>query len=708
VVYVKNYEGFPKEIGGIKVKQGSIVKRKIHVKTYKIWVKLLGIILGILILSLGIVAGCSFYYSNLFLKKSVDETALALGAHYADRTQGTVNDLVIQLQDLAAVTELRNPSDKAKVGATLGEWLERMGKFTILNFVFPDGSAVRSDSLPGFLGDRDYFKQVVKTQKLTISQPLIAKTTGKMSIVIGVPVINNEKLVGVLTGTFSLEKFNDYMQEIKFKESGYGFVADQQGTVIAHGKNPNLIGKLNIAEKMINPDVAQSAKELDDRLIRLFTSTVGNNNQIKGIYTFIDNITSVAVATPIVLPDGQRWILLVVAPEAEATSELTQLGRSLFLVCLGWLVVVAVMIALISKRFTKPIVKMRDEVLLLSEGDLRNRSFDLQSNDEIGQLVNALRIMAENLRNLICNVQVQAEHVNLSSHELSEISRQSADASTQIAESIYEIASGSEQQAVAVQTMATVVENISENIEQIAELAQKISATASHTSHEADDGCSNVENAMKQMREIGQKSNETQGIIGELAKDSHEINEIVNLIVSIAEQTNLLALNAAIEAARAGQYGAGFAVVADEVRKLAGESNRAAIQIGSLLVKNEEGMRKATAAAKASSDSVKTGVDLVTGARDTFLRIAASIEELSLQINKIATSIGQVTQGSQKIVSSVKNIEKISTENSSEAQMVSAATEEQTASIEQMTATSQGLSGLSGELQTAIEKFRLK
>lgn len=61
-------------------------------------------------------------------------------------------------------------------------------------------------------------------------------------------------------------------------------------------------------------------------------------------------------------------------------------------------------------------------------------------------------------------------------------------------------------------------------------------------------------------------------------------------------------------------------------------------------------------------------------------------------------SIGEAAVGSQRIVASIKDVENLSRDAAAEAQNVSAATEEQSAS-------SQALAKLAQELQATVAKF---
>lgn len=116
-------------------------------------------------------------------------------------------------------------------------------------------------------------------------------------------------------------------------------------------------------------------------------------------------------------------------------------------------------------------------------------------------------------------------------------------------------------------------------------------------------------------------------MISELAKTGENMkgtNEIIKIIDEVSNQTNLLGLNAAIEAARAGEEGKGFSVVAQEIRKLSNRSTQSTKRITEIL------------------DTIIKSVQLIDGkikeSNKSFESQAAAFEEISASIQEITHS----------------------------------------------------------------------
>lgn len=676
-----------------------------HFRITSIRTRLLLMILPLMIISLGTVAGLSYYFANQFLVRSIDETAVSIGADYSNQIKGDVTERVLELEGLASNQVMRS-NDTTQIVKALSELHKRTGNFENINALALDGSAVRFNGTTTNVSDRDYYKAVLNTKQLYISDPLLARATGKLSVIIAVPVLEDGKLVKIITGNVSLQQVNDLIKEVKFKENGFAALIDDSGMIVAHGKRPELNGKLNISTKKIDPELKVQNTELDDQYKKLFEEAK-TGKKTSGRYIDLDGVKNIGVFTPVKLPGGQLWVMVVSAPEVEVTQEVTALAKIMFWVVLFCILLTALLITYISKKFVRPIILMRDEALLLADGDLGQRQLVIHSNDEIGQLARAFIEMSEKLRYLIVEVQIQANTIASSSEELTASAQQAAQAGNQVALSITQIAQGTERQATSVTSMSAVAERISASIGEIATTGKMISETASGSTKNTERGQEAIEQAMAQMKQINQGSESVQRVIGELAKGSQEISEIVSLIASIAGQTNLLALNAAIEAARAGEQGRGFAVVAEEVRKLAEQSNQAAEKIADLIKRNETDMDEAIAATGNNSDAVDTGMHVVEIAGTIFKEIAGSVTQLSDQISGISDAINQIAVGSQELVESVQIIDSESQANAGETLNVSAVSEEQLASMEEIASASQVLATIAGELQEIVVKFKV-
>jgi len=649
-------------------------------------------------------AGISYYLSSRSLIRSMNATTQSIGTDYANRIQGNIQERTNRLEDLASTPAFQNGSDKAQIVGALSEAKARLGIFEVIFFISLDGSGMRFDGSIGQHNDRDYFKKVVETKKTYVSNPLISKTTGKFAVNISVPVLRNGQLMGVLGGSCSLKKLSEMVGNLRFMDSGFGYLADSSGLLIAHPRT-ELVGKLKLTESKVDSALNLSQTDLDIRLINLF-NVAEHGKQIQGIYTYLDGVSHSAVFTPIELPGEKHWVMMVTVPELEVNSAAAILAQTVAVLSLIFIIVAVISIVIFSKRFARPITLLRDECLLLAQGDFRQWEGTIFSEDELGQLAQGFHTMRNNLRTLLVKVQGGTEQVATLSEELTSSAQQFAQAIDQVASSVSGIAEGTENQAAASSRVAALIEQIAVAAERNSVAVGDITQSAISTSSEAEQGQKAVEKAVEQMKQIGQGSSAVHTAINELAKGSQEISEIVNLISTIADQTNLLALNAAIEAARAGEQGQGFAVVAEEVRKLAEESNKAAQRIGDLIQRNQINMDQAVVATNRGAESIKEGILGVNFAGDTFEKIVNRVTYLAEQLNEISASMTEMTASSCNMVFSIREIDKANKENEVEVQTVSAATEEQSASMQEIASASQNLTNLAGELQIVVAEFK--
>ena len=304
-------------------------------------------------------------------------------------------------------------------------------------------------------------------------------------------------------------------------------------------------------------------------------------------------------------------------------QEINAMFKQLYLLGALLLAVAVAAAAFISWNLSRSISRGLETARLAAQrigaGDL-SHVLDASGQDEIGQLLQSLSAMQDNLTQVVANVRQGSESVST--------------ASAEIASGNHDLSARTESQASALEETAASMEELSSTVKQNADNARQANQLAQNASTVAVRGGEVVAQVVDTMKHINESSK--------------RIFDIISVIDGIAFQTNILALNAAVEAARAGEQGRGFAVVASEVRSLAGRSAEAAKEIKSLIGASVERVEQGSALVDQAGITMTEVVGSIRRVTDIMGEISAASNEQSLGVSQVGEAVTQMDQVTQQ------------------------------------------------------------
>ncbi len=606
--------------------------------------------------------------------------------------EGLSNEMLLLAEDPSLST-----NNYDEIALCMKKKLEtRKTRIADLFFSDIEGKFFTSSGKKGDISEKDYFKEIIRQGKsYVISRPVLDEITGKPAfhILVIVRDFDGEK-VGVLGGSILLETISKVTSDIKVGKSGYGWIIDDVGTMIAH---PIVEERFNL--NLLRTDkIKINKKDAEKIIIGEAASIIAKDKGGNDLFM----ITSKIKNTP-------NWSIGISVPLRDKYSEANKIIIETGIYMVIGLILVIFISVFIASSLSKPLSEVANLAEKLSDYKFNNKISKklINRKDEIGVLSRAFDTFNNAMSNLIVEIGKSSESL--------------ASSATEMTSQMEMIASGA---MIQIEKKNELETNFNITEDKMKEIKNSIGAQANgmgEISETIIDIAKSIKQVVKDTGNTMKMSNEA----ASTAKEGHEIviktldgikriDEIsievdinISEIFSIAEQTNLLALNAAIEAARAGDAGRGFAVVADEVKKLAENSQKFTEKISHLIKEMRNRVKESSQMSAKAGNQLNEINEKVTNTNLEIRNVLNSMEEQANIISESAIGIEVLSEDSSKIEKETINHFELLEKNKEYLLNIGQVIEQQTASTEETLAASNELSNLAEELKRMIDRFEV-
>ncbi|MFA6412430.1 MAG: methyl-accepting chemotaxis protein [Syntrophales bacterium] len=230
--------------------------------------------------------------------------------------------------------------------AKLTEMMKKIGGEYEVLYVADATGAIRADSIGGSynginIGERDYFV-AAKAGKANIGTVIKSKKTGKPVAVIAAPIYKDGNFSGIMAAAMKIDTLVDKISAVKIGTTGYAYMTDKTGLVIAHPKKEFIL-EMNLA----------TAPGMDIFMKKMLAAETGSDR-----YTF-NGINKIGAFAPVVI---SGWAIGVTQDEAELFSTANAIRNFVIVATGAFLVLTIIVILLFTKSITLPIGKATTEL----------------------------------------------------------------------------------------------------------------------------------------------------------------------------------------------------------------------------------------------------------------------------------------------------------------------------------------------------------
>ncbi len=666
---------------------------------------------------------CYYYFSSSISSSVIDNNK---------KLSSTISDGVKDFIDKAYTLTEEMAQNKTTVDFNLEDQKEMLKNALAKNSYFDllyiqntsGNQTARSSGELGNRSNRWWFTQMMKDKKPFVSKSYYS-ASGNMAVTsIFHPIFDkNSNMLGIFGADLKLNELQKLVDKYSDGKNIYSFVLDSEGVIIAHPDKAQVSELYNYktlkktvllkdASGNVEKDASGNLKtKLEDIVIpKTLKESVGKALKGEsGIVEYSDNNKKemLGAYTAIKLPgQSQSWAVVTVENKAFAMSVIKSTQLKNTFIALGLLILIVILIYLLTKKFTQPILDLVSLMKRASEGDLTVKC-NYKSEDEIGSLSYNFNCMISQIRDLINNIGNTSNLVTNSAKTLAINTDATSQSIEQVTLNISDVADAAEKQTSNSITGLDTTTKLSDEISIMTNYMNEGKNSAEKIYTVSTKGVNVISSLETAAKENSQSINNIALVVNSLSEKANIIGNIADTITSISEQTNLLALNAAIEAARAGEAGKGFSVVADQVRKLSEDTAASSNNVKDIISNVQKDVNKAKDAISQAELVAKSQNDAVKYTGETFNEISSKIQDVVNKIIITASSLDNVVISRDQLLILMEDAAKVSETLSASSEHVSAITEEQNAAMEEVTALAEELNKMSSTLNESIKTFKL-
>lgn len=392
--------------------------------------------------------------------------------------------------------------------------------------------------------------------------------------------------------------------------------------------------------------------------------------------------------------------------ESAVRNAISGMLRSLVLLAGCMIILFTAILVYLSFKIRKPLLTTAEYIDCVANGDLSGNLEVKSVIREVTTLIRASAALKDKLNSIVTEVDGHATQLDNNMESLNVLASASSKGANQIRQAIDELS----------KTAVSLAENVQSVNTSMMEMGNNVTAIHSETVtlNENSDKMDHANrNASESMNLVLTSSHTSSAIIEEMivqVKATNEaiasISKAVELISDITSQTNLLSLNASIEAARAGQAGRGFAVVATEIKQLADQSSQGAAAIKNIAddileksnksVELTERMRVLAEKEQADIGSAKNGFDTLSQIIEANVATAGTIAEKTKNLEELK----------QTIINNITELSAISEENAASNEEVTANVSSIAESIDRISEDTGMIKKVSAALEEQMKYFK--